>query len=610
MARRRNGSEDTAPVIINTPSGTYSIGPGVDLSGGDLSGVDLRKANLQGAKLFKANLEGALLQEANLEGANLAHANLTGAYLYKAKLKKAYLASANFEGADLSEADLTEAYMKDAIFLDAILAEAKLTKIYAADANFNGALLNDANLEYARLWRTSFHMAKLKGADLSKAQLWETYFEGAIMKHALLRETTGSALPTCFKSADLEGTDFWGSILPKADFSGAFIRADMQKMDLRGARFNGACMGDSYFNDSDLTGASLFGADMAGVGLVDVNLTNADLTNADIFNSTLMRINMTGADLTGVDMSLSNWREVDLSGAIFPKPARYARSYGAMTGPILKIGKPDSPAKASDFKRRYPAEFERLKVDTGGKDFTESLREGLREKYKTPYEWVITDMKYRNEVQRLSSVPNEVMLLNIDLKASRYTEEDCFLLDNLARVCRHSNHPHAKYPLFTVGWIRYTRDDAHSVLLIEEVQSDVEIIRKKLKSGTEEHAQLNRAGIDTDEYARVIELLHPYSERFYEDAVGLIFQEAEALGYTVEILGYDDKKPFCYIDADGKEHCPPIWIYKELPRRLGMSQKRVSEVPTTRQLVDRVAYYKPNPSKPNYRYDLGRGRRR
>jgi hypothetical protein len=258
-----------------------------------------------------------------------------------------------------------------------------------------------------------------------------------------------------------------------------------------------------------------------------------------------------------------------------------------MTGPILKIGKPDSPSKAADFKRRYPAEFERLKADTGGRDFTDNLRESLREKYRTPFDWAVTEKTYDNDAQRLSDKPNKVMLLNVNTEDDRYTKKQRALLEKLAEVSRRSGHPRAKSPLFTIGWVRYAKDDEHGVLLIEEVQSDVEVVRTKMKGDTEEVSQLRSAGIDPDEYVEALDLLRPYSARFYEDAIGLIYQEAEALGYTVEMLGYGDKRRFG----------SPQSVYTDLPKRLGMSQKRESEVPTAEPLRDRVSYYKPNPAK-------------
>jgi hypothetical protein len=120
------------------------------------------------------------------------------------------------------------------------------------------------------------------------------------------------------------------------------------------------------------------------------------------------------------------------------------------------------------------------------------------------------------------------------------------------------------------------------------VQSDVEVVRTKMKGDTEESQQLRRAGINPEEYVEVLDLLRPYSARFYEDAIGLIYQEAEALGYTVEMLGYEDKKDFG----------SPRSVYIDLPKRLGMSQRRESEVPTSEPLKEKVSYYKPNPSKP------------
>ena len=436
-----------------------------------------------------------------------------------------------------------------------------------------GANLAGADLRYAHL----------DGANLERADLVGAHLDGANLERA-----------------DLVGANLRGAHLTRANLVGANLQgADLSGADLEGANLSSADLRSAKLQGANLSGANLGRANLEGANLTDANLVDADLAGADLRDADLA-----GADLTGADLRDADLAGADLTEAILPAPPRSARSYGALTGPILKIGKPDSPAKAADFKRRYPAEFERLKADTSGRDFTDSLRESLRDKYRTPFDWIVTSKKYASTEQRHSAKPNEIMLLNVDTKDDRYTPHQRSLLEKLAEVSRRSGHPHEKSPLFTIGWVRYAKDDEHGVLLIEEAQSDVEVVRTKMKGDTEESQQLRAAGINPEEYVEVLNLLHPYSARFYEDAIGLVYQEAEALGYTVEMLGYGDKKKFCYTDKDGKEHCPPIWVYKELPKRLGMSQKRESEVPTIRPLEDRVSYYKPNPGiPPRYRQE-------
>jgi len=77
--------------------------------------------------------------------------------------------------------------------------------------------------------------------------------------------------------------------------------------------------------------------------------------------------------------------------------------------------------------------------------------------------------------------------------------------------------------------------------------------------------------------------LRPYIDRFYEDALGIVFIEAEKKGYGVEMLEYEAKKAFK----------SPRGVYTDLPRSMGMQKRPKSAV-----LGEEVAetwYYKPNP---------------
>jgi hypothetical protein len=455
--------------------------------------------------------------------------------------------------------------------------------------------------------------AKLKGADLSGADL---------------------------RNVDLDGADLEGAILIGVDFTDAFLAdANLKSADLTGANLTDAYLSSAKLQSAILTDAILVKAYFGGANLNNANLTNADLTdskleaklhnailenanltNATLFGAELHNANLVNANLYGVNVAFANFSDADLTGAnwanirglhqirsfegtIFPTPAsRLARSYGAMTGPILKLGKSDSPAKASEFKRRYPAEFERLKGDTSGRDFTENMKESLREKYATPFDWVITKQIYDSNLQRFSPDPNRVIVLNVDTRDYRFTDEQRALFAGLDNALREKGHPRENPPLFTIGWVRYAQDDKHRVLLIEEVQSDAGAVESKVKKSEEERTLLRRNGIGSTKYESLFSMLRPYSDRLYEDAIGLVFQEAEALGYTVEMLSYDDKKI--------ASRNPLRSAYIDLPKRMGLSQKRYSQLPMERPYYSTeqgyveyppnpVHYYKPNPGKPS-----------
>ena len=274
-----------------------------------------------------------------------------------------------------------------------------------------------------------------------------------------------------------------------------------------------------------------------------------------------------------------------------------------MTGPILKMSRPGSPARAPEFKKTYPAEFERLKADMGGRDFNENIKTTIRDKYLTPFNWVVTRKLWKDKTQRVSKKPNLVMLLSINTESVDFTEHQAGLLKALSKaVYFGTQHPHEQEPMLTVGWVRYAKYPRHKVILIEEVQNDLN--SSNLKRTSKSGYALNNGSINEEQFWEAAGLIRSYEKRFYEDAIGLIYEEAAALGYTVEMLGYEDKLPYCYEDDFGAERCPPKPVYTDLPKRMGMAQKRASEVPVRKKLLGKVSYYKPNPGiPPRYRQE-------
>jgi hypothetical protein len=427
-----------------------------------------------------------------------------------------------------------------------------------------------------------------------------------------INKTTGKGVVNGYKirpAADLNGV-----ILADTDLSGANLKrsslreVDFTKSDLTDANLSKSVLKGAYFNDAILIGANftdanLMRADLSGANLTNALLGDADLREADLSGAILIGANFTGADLIGADLSGAIYDEnikkaYNLDDTIGYNLRSAVKSYGAMTGPILKLGKPDSPAKAAEFKRLYPAEFERLKSDTGGRDFTESMKDAIREKYATPFDWVIKRKKYISPGQRLSGKPNLLLLLCVNLENPKYTDKLRDILYTQAKM--EVYHPHTRAPLFAIGWVRYDKNDKEKVLLIEEVQSDIDNTYKKLKRKDSDKLKekavekLREAGIEPKEFMEAAEIMRPYSDRLYEDAIGLIFQEAEALGYTVEMLSYETKK----------EYDSPVSTYTDLPKRLGMTARRGSESlyyfdrESFKHLPAPVRYYKPNPGKP------------
>jgi hypothetical protein len=250
-----------------------------------------------------------------------------------------------------------------------------------------------------------------------------------------------------------------------------------------------------------------------------------------------------------------------------------------MTGPVLKFGKPEVPHRARDFKQKYPQEFDLLKRMTGGADFSPQFAENLRQTNLTPYDWIVTHGKYRSTAQRLCPEPNFVLKLNIDMDDERFTAQQKDVLRKLAETSRRSIHPYERDPLFTVGWVRICRDDAKGVWLVEEVQSDVQVVRQQKND--------ERLGNLREQFDEIVEVMQPYVDRFYEDALGITLIEAEKLGFEVEMIDYETKKRLGYNS--------PRSVYRDLPASMGISAKRRSKV--LPDLQEDVRWTRPNPRR-------------
>ena len=499
----------------------YYIRPGARLSGVNFNNADLERANLEGADLTGVSLLNAKLYRAKLRGAKLININLSYADLSGANLRGSNLGVANFSKPDKDNpygAKLIAADLRDADFSGSDLFGARLSDTILSGLDLSGLDMRGAYLDRARLAGTNLEDSDLRGAYLVGACLPNANFKGAKLDGANLSKTCLKY--SCNYSPDfikLEQTfirEQYGNYIPSEDYDGEGIPPNFE-------------------------GATLKGAFISGATLVGANFTNADLTDADLTNSDLSGANLTGANLTGADIRNLNLDGAILTGAILPpgRPTAF-RSYGVMTGPILKMSKPGSPARAAEFKKKYPAEFERLKSDMGGRDFSETLRESLRDKYRTPFDWVITRGFYTGYKQRYSLCKNNFAIFNVNIEAPEYTSRQRDLLLRLSYVAKERNHPFSISPLFAVGWIRYNKDDERGVFLIEEVQSDVKGIESWFGNPARENFLLHLTKLQPEnlgELAEIIGMLKQYASRVYEDAIGLIYQEAEAR-HTLSVL--------------------------------------------------------------------------
>ena len=417
----------------------------------------------------------------------------------------------------------------------------------------------------------------LSGADLGSADL-----RGANLREA---DLTGASLDGAnLVYVDLRRADLEGATLTVADLRGAILL----RANLSGASLTGATLSESDLRRADLTGANLRGTNLTGADLTGANLRGAELTSSDLSNANLTGASLAYATLTRADLIGADLTDADLTGAVdyAPLVLERRRTSGRATGTALKLAAPDAPVEPREFKKRFPREFDLLaRRGLAGRPFRPEAIAAIQKQLASPVEWVVTRSRYKSDAQRYCAVPNDVLLLNIDLGDSSLTERQQAALRKLAEVSRRSGHPHEKGQLFTIGWVRYCA--GQQAWLIEEVQSDVQVARTGLKDPAT-RTKLADAGIDAESFEEAIAALAPYTEAFYHDAIGLVFEMAKAEGVEVEMLEYEAKREFG----------SPRGIYTDLPREMGMTMREGSRVlPDESDGIDRVWAYRPNPPR-------------
>jgi len=275
------------------------------------------------------------------------------------------------------------------------------------------------------------------------------------------------------------------------------------------------------------------------------------------------------------------------------------KSLGSKTARMLKFRHEDTPRSAREFKRKYPEEFEALKAQTSGGDFTDEILARLRAAYEGPV-WTVIEDEYRPE-QTLEAMRYYLRYLRgvpqVPAGHADYVEGRLAALANQPRLCDGpsivlkmcvdysegvsarqrrlfgalsqsagtSGHPHAEPPYFCVGWVRYC--DGGDVWLVEEVQTDINGMRRATNDPFMQQ-QLRMQGIDPTEILDLLDWLDPWHERFYEDALGVLFERAAAEGVRVEMVDYSYKQ---------NEESPKS-VYTDLPRKMGMKLSAGSEV--------------------------------
>lgn len=593
--------------------------------------VDAGETNFEGADLEDANLGKAYLQGANFRGARLRNARLTSlrgeiddagefgglsAKFLRADLMGADLQGSRFIHANFTDADLTKADLTDTTFTECSFVDADLTRANLRDARFEncvmrgavgtpadrvrdpraslvgldfaGVALRGANFSGREVWGARFASADLTGASFVGCHLAGCDFKSTVLSLADFTQSTAeranftraSARGANFTEARLDGADFSDALVPEANFSGADLRyASLNRVGAVGANFERVIFVEGKALRGNFSLARFNGAHLREVDFSGAHLPKADFSGAELRTVTFERADLLGATFTDAvleNISVSTAAMDSATRALFFAPRS---AYGKMSGPILKMDKPDAPMKAAEFKKTYPREFERLKADTGGKDFVPAIKDAIRAKYRSARPWIVTQGRYTSDTQRWCSTPNNVLKFNIALDDATFTPAQQDSLRKLAETSRHSGHPHERGDLFTVGWVRYCTDNKQPVWVVEEIQSDVSVVRQQLKDEERFPA----------EFREVVDILAPIAERFYYDALGVVFEMAAEKGYEVEMLDYLAKK----------DMGSPRSVYTDLPREMGMQKRPASNLQANAiaESIGSVWWYKPNPHR-------------
>jgi uncharacterized protein YjbI with pentapeptide repeats len=147
------------------------------------------------------------------------------------------------------------------------------------------------------------------GIDLSEANLSRVYLPSAN-----------------FNGANLSGADLSSAHLLEASLLGArltgahLFETNLSKANLRGADLVEATAGGANLFAADLVGADLRGADLSeaillGTALTNANLRNADLRHAELCAADLVGATLTEASLVGADLSKATLRQATLRQA-------------------------------------------------------------------------------------------------------------------------------------------------------------------------------------------------------------------------------------------------------------------------------------------------------
>ena len=349
--------------VVNNPSGTggYIIGPGVNISGANLSNIDLnidltnydfRGVNITGVDLSGCNLTniksgqtigppanlpasyvfmtdnsfGPFIVGPNvdLSGANLTNCRFTGLNISGASFTNATLINVKSGGMTGPPSALPPAYR---FVYDGLNGDNTAGYFIGPGVDLSGARLRNLNVPIDPV-SGSTTIYNLNDAHLSNANITNANFSGTSMRNIRSGGIVGTpqALPTNFSLiVSASGGYFIGpeSNLQNANLNNVVLTGmDVSMADMAGATFintrSGGLIGPPrtltggyYFVQRPGTGGSSgIPADAyilgPSVNLAAANLSGTNLTNFDLSGSNLTNVTFTNATLTNANIYNAN----------------------------------------------------------------------------------------------------------------------------------------------------------------------------------------------------------------------------------------------------------------------------------------------------------------
>ena len=539
-----------------------------DLRDMDLSGLDLARC-----KLLRCDLRGV-----DVRRSDLTSSDLRGSDFRKADLRGADLSRCEAEDADFENADL-----RQATFIEADLTNADLTGVSGEESDFEGAIIEDA---------------KMRGADFDDADFTNTVGEPTSFPRRLENaKLVGSKLHPLLSASisDLEHRlgitihrfftdgEYYVLIMDDNTSEGFVITEDNLWSSVESCtgvheeyEVEHFWMSLDFISDPTVRydAAHSYSQDLADVGVMLKGYSTSDVQTAvnemeDEFENNVLVYGPESIHNTAKEGVLLFGSYSDVDHAVeavqdfLKMPTPTARtSYGKKRKAVDQLGKVTSQMKMASFKRTFPDAFEAVKRDIPKQTIDKQTARRLIDKFGMV--WQVSFTVWDSDLQRLSPDPNEVMQLNVDMRALTSDETILNTLEAIRRTSYRSEHPVVvRGPLMTVGWVRYTDEPKRGTIIIEEVQSDLPTVRKAT-TDEEFRKQLEEQG-GKKAVDAALDMMEPFTKRFYEDALAAVFDLAAERGRRyVEMLTYETKKQFE----------SPMSIYTKLPKSMGMKKTK------------------------------------